>query len=191
MTDQLFAEIQTLADFSEEDIRLFVSKFEEVFIPKGEHFLVAGQISKSIGYIQSGLTMHYSIHNGNEIPCDFTEENEWVAYLKSFTTGTVSDMYIKALEDTHIWSLTSIRMNELFTCQPKFMALRNYYTELAFIRNAEHAANLATLQAKQRYDKFRMQRSGLINRVPQYHIAAYLGIQPQSLSRLRNEKSTS
>jgi CRP-like cAMP-binding protein len=185
MTDQLFTEIQSIADFSTEDITLFRSTFEEVFIPKGEHFLLEGQISKSIGYIQSGLTMHYKLIDGTEIPCDFTIENEWVAYLKSFTTGTVSDMNIKALEDTHVLLLSNVRMGELFAAQPKFMALRSYYTELAFMRNAEHAANLATLQAKQRYYKFLTDRPGLINRVPQYHIAAYLGIQPQSLSRLK------
>jgi CRP-like cAMP-binding protein len=185
MTDQLFTEIHSIADFSAEDITLFRSMFDEVFIPKGAHFLLEGQVSKSIAYIQSGLTMHYKLIDGTEMPCDFTIENEWVAYLKSFTTGTVSDMNIRALEDTYLLNLSAVKMAELFTAQPKFMALRSYYTELAFMRNAEHAANLATLQAKERYEKFLTDRPGLVNRVPQYHIAAYLGIQPQSLSRLK------
>jgi CRP/FNR family transcriptional regulator, anaerobic regulatory protein len=185
MIEKLITEIKQIADFNEDDIAFFLQTMEETFVPKGEHFLVEGQISKHIGYIKSGLMMHYKIVEGDEIPADFTVEHQWIAYMKSFGFGTVSDMYIKALEDTHLLQLSNIRMGELFAVQPKFMALRSYYTELSFIRNNEHAANLATLNAKQRYYKLMEERPDLINRVPQYYIASYLGIKPQSLSRLR------
>jgi CRP/FNR family transcriptional regulator, anaerobic regulatory protein len=185
MTEKLIAEMKSIADFSSTDIELFINSFEASFIPKGEYFLKEGQISRHLGYITSGLTMHYKLNDGIEIPADFTIENEWVAYLKSFTTGTASDMYIKALEDTHLLVLSNTALNALFSVQPKFMALKNYYTEISFIRNTEHAASLAALNAKQRYYKFMKAHPALIQRVPQYYIAAYLGIKPQSLSRLR------
>lgn len=185
MLDQLIVEIKSVADFSEEDIALFKHALQELKIPKGDYFLKAGEISRRIGYITSGLVMYYNIHEGNEIPCDFAKENEWVTYLKSFTSGTASDMYIKALEDTHLLTLSEERMGALFHAQPQFMTLRNYYTELAFIRNTKHSADLASLNAKQRYYKFMNDHPELIERVPQYHIAAYLGIKPQSLSRIR------
>ena len=70
------------------------------------------------------------------------------------------------------------------------MALRSHYTELSLISNARHSADLAILNASQRYAKFRCERPDLINRVPQYAIAAYLGIKPQSLSRIRKEENT-
>jgi len=185
MTDSLINEIQKIADFSAEDIALFSSSFQETFISKGDHFLVEGQVSKHLGYIKSGLIMHYKIINDIEIPADFTKENEWVAYLKSFTNATASDMSIKALEDTQLLTLSNTAMSELFSKQPKFMALRSYYTEISFIRNTEHTANLASLNAKQRYYKFMKDQPALLNRIPQYYIAAYLGIKPQSLSRVR------
>lgn len=185
MTAQLITEIKNILDFSDEDIQLFLDSIEEMFISKGDHFLKDGQVSRHLGYIKSGLMMHYKIVEGIEVPADFTKENEWVAYLKSFSTNQPSDMYIKALEDTHLFVLTSSNMGELFLKQPKFMAMRSYYTELSFIRNTEHTSNLATLNAKQRYYKFMENHPELINRIPQYHIAAYLGIKPQSLSRLR------
>jgi CRP/FNR family transcriptional regulator, anaerobic regulatory protein len=185
MTDKLRTEIRTIADFSDNDIQLFIEAMEESFIAKGEHFLKEGQISRHLGYIKSGLMMHYKIVDGIEVPADFTKENEWMAYLKSFTTHTPSDMNIKALEDTFLLTLSSTKMGELFQKQPKFMAMRSYYTELSFIRNTEHASSLASLNAKQRYYKFMQNQPDLLNRIPQYHIAAYLGIKPQSLSRLR------
>ncbi len=185
MIDKLITEIRTIADFSAADIELFLGSFTEKVMDKGDHFLMEGQVSKHLGYIKNGLTMHYRIVDGIEIPVDFALENEWVAYLKSFTTGTVSDMSIKALEPTHLLTMSSAAMDALFTKQPKFVALRSYYTERSFIRQIEHAANLATLNAKQRYYQFMKDHPALINRVPQYYIAAYLGIKPQSLSRLR------
>ena len=185
MIDNLKKEIKSIADFSEADIELFGNALEEAFIPKGEHFLHEGQISKHLGYIKSGLTMYYKISEGIEIPVDFAMENEWIAHLESFTSGTASNMSIKALEDTSLLTLTNDSMHKLINTQPKFLVIKNYYTELSFIRNTHHASDLAMLNAKQRYYKFMKENPALINRIPQYHIAAYLGIKPQSLSRLR------
>jgi CRP-like cAMP-binding protein len=185
MIEKLKAEIKSITDYSEEDILLFWDALEQTFIPKGEHFLEEGQICRHIGYLNSGLMMYYKIADGIEIPADFATEAAWVTYLKSFTTGTSSDMYIKALEDCHLLTLSNTKMQELFIAQPKFMAMKSYYTERSFIRNTEHASNLATLDAKQRYYKFMSEYPELLNRIPQYYIAAYLGIKPQSLSRLR------
>lgn len=185
MTDQLITEIKAISDFSDEDIQLFINSMVELFIAKGEHFLIEGQVNRHLGYIKSGLMMHYKIVGGIEIPADFTKEHEWVAYLKSFSTNNPSDMFIKALEDTHLYVLSNVNMGELFQKQPKFMAMRSYYTELSFVRNTEHTSDLVTLNAKQRYYKFMKTHPDLLNRIPQYHIAAFLGIKPQSLSRLR------
>jgi CRP-like cAMP-binding protein len=185
MPEQLIKEIKAIDDFSSQDIELFFSLLEEFFIEKGDHFVNIGQVSYHVGYIKSGLAMHYKIHDGIEIPIDFTKENQWLAYLKSFTTQTPADMAIKALEDISLLRLSATNMQKLFELQPKFMSIRNYYTELSFMSNAQHGADLAMLSAKQRYDKFVQEKPELVNRVPQYLIAAYLGIKPQSLSRLR------
>jgi CRP-like cAMP-binding protein len=185
MTDKLISEIKNIADFTAADMDLFLNSFSETFINKGDHFLMQGKISKHVGYVKSGLMMYYKIIDGIEVPADFAKENEWVAYLKSFSAGIVSDMSIKAIEDTQLLTLSSSAMSELFNKQPKFMALRNYYIELSFIRNTEHTSALATLNAKQRYYKFMQDHPDMIKRVPQYYIAAYLGIKPQSLSRIR------
>jgi len=185
MKDRLIDEIKTIVNISEEDIMLFMDSLNEVYIKKGEHFLTEGQVCRHIGYVKKGLLMYYKITDGNEVPCDFTAENGWVTYLKSFSTNSPSDMSIKALEDTCLLTLSNTRMGELFEVQPKFLALKSYYTERYFISNTQHAANLATLAAKDRYYKFMKENPDLINRVPQYLIAAYLGIRPQSLSRIR------
>ena len=188
MINKLISDIKKIDNFSDEEIDLFFGYLTEGFIAKGDHFLKIGEVSHYVAYITSGLAMHYKMYDGIEIPIDFTSQGEWLAYLKSFSGRTPADVAIKALEDTRVLKLSAIKMQELFQWQPKFMALKNFYTELSFMNNAQHTADLAMLDSKKRYYKFMQERPELLNRVPQYLIAAYLGIKPQSLSRLRNEK---
>jgi len=188
MNDKLLNEIKSIGKFSDKDIELFFSFLEESFIAKGDHFLNEGQVSHYLGYITSGLTMHYEVHDGIEIPRGFSAENQWLGALKNFGNSDPADSAIKALEDTWLLRISATNLQKAFELQPKLIALKDYYTELSFIRNMQHASNLAMFNAKQRYFKFIHERPGLINRVPQYYIAAYLGIKPQSLSRLRSEK---
>jgi CRP-like cAMP-binding protein len=185
MSDALIKEIKSIAHFPDEAIEGFIESLEEIALKNGDHFLNFGQVSYYMAYIKSGLTMHYKIHDGIEIPFDFTVENEWTGYIKSFNTGEPSDMAIKAIEDTVLLRLSAEKMQRLFQKNPEYLAVRNYYTELSFFRNTRHSADLAILGAKERYYKFVEEMPGLINRVPQYYIAAYLGIKPQSLSRIR------
>jgi CRP-like cAMP-binding protein len=188
MIDKLIGDIKKIDHFTDEEIDTFFSYLSEDFIARGEHFLRIGEVSHHVAFITSGLGMHYRLHDGLEIPIDFTPAGEWLAYLKSFSEGTPADVAIKALEDTKILRLSALKMQELFQWQPKFMALKNFYTELSFMNNAQHSADLAMLAGKERYYKFMQEKPDLVNRVPQYYIAAYLGIKPQSLSRLRKEK---
>lgn len=185
MTDHLIAEVKQIGNFSDEDMTYFLNSLTNVFIPKGENFLREGQVSRQLAYIKSGLAMHYKIVDGIETPIDFTKEKEWLAYMKSFNSGTAADVAIKALEDCDLMILSKESMKRLFATQPKFMALKSFYIERSFIQNAEHASNLAILNAKERYMEFVKKHPDLIQRLPQYYIAYYLGIKPQSLSRLR------
>jgi CRP-like cAMP-binding protein len=185
--NQLISKIQLVDKFSDEDIELISQYLTEDSIARNDHFLNFGEVSRHLAFIGSGLAMHYRLHDGMEIPVDFTPEGEWLAYLTSFSQGTPSDMGIKALEDMRILKLSATNMQLLFQAQPKFMVLRSYYTELSFMSNAQHSADLAMLDGKERYAKFMKEKPHLINRIPQYYIAAYLGIKPQSLSRIRKE----
>jgi len=188
MNDILVNEIKSIGNFSKEDIELFFSFLEESFIAKGDHFLSEGQISHYVAYITSGLTMHYEVHDGVEIPRAFRIENQWIGALKNFGNREPADSAIKALEDTWLLRISATNLQKAFQLQPKLIALKDHYTELSFIKNMQHGSDLAMLNAKQRYYKFMRESPDVINRVPQYYIAAYLGIKPQSLSRLRKEK---
>ncbi len=185
MPGTLINTIKSIGGFSDTDIDFFLSKLEEFTIIKGDQFLQEGQICRYLGYIESGLLMYYRTYDGIEIPTDFGIENDWASHLNSFTNKTPSDLNIKALENTRLLKLSAENFEKIYSVQPKFILLKDYYTERSFVSHTRHTADLAMLNAKQRYYKFMQERPDLVNRIPQYYIAAYLGIKPQSLSRLR------
>jgi len=185
--DAIVNSLRAVGHFTEAEIDQFMARLVPVKLAKGEHFLEIGQISRNVAFIQRGLAMHYQLVNGEEMARDFTTENNWLTYLKSFTNQSVSDMGIKVLEDTEMVVLSFGALNELFALQPKFITVKNFYVERSFVDIVQHSANLAMLDAKARYYKLMTEKPEIISRVPQYYIASYLGIKPQSLSRIRKE----
>ncbi|MGB3587554.1 MAG: Crp/Fnr family transcriptional regulator [Tunicatimonas sp.] len=183
--NDLITSIQQFDRFSKEEVEAFVAAAHPQQFSKGELFLQEGQVSREIAFIQQGLLMHYTNHDGDTIPCDFAMEGEWVAYLKSFSSGQPADMNIVALEDSLVYAFSRDRLQSLYQVYPRFMALQNYHVEQAFISTSQHANSLAMLSAQQRYNQLVQQKPELVQRIPQYHLAAYLGIKPQSLSRIR------
>jgi len=188
MNERLIQQLQKIDNFSDEEIDMLQSKLIDKFIGKGDHFLHLGQISRHVAFIDTGLMMHYSLHDGIEIPCNFSLEGDWMGSLKSFTTGSPTDVAIKALEDTWIREISGDHLQQLFLSSPRWLLFKNHLVQLVFFNITQHNADLAMLNAKARYYKFMREKPELINRIPQYYIAAYLGIKPQSLSRIRKEK---
>jgi CRP/FNR family transcriptional regulator, anaerobic regulatory protein len=177
--------IKSIGNLSDADFELLTSRMEKVTLSKGDHFLELGKVNMSMGYVEQGLAMYYRIVNDEEVPVDFAMEGNWVSYLKSFNSQTPSDLGIKMLEDSTIHCVSFSNLEEVFRLQPKLLALKAYYVEQSLMDMAQHSADLATLDARERYYKFMQEKPQLFNRIPQYHIAAYLGIKPQSLSRIR------
>lgn len=188
MNERLIQQLQKIDNFSDDEIHMLQSKLVDKFIQKGDHFLHLGQVSRHVAFIDTGLMMHYSLHDGVEIPCNFSLEGDWMGSLKSFTTGSPTEVAIKALEDTWIRKISGDHLQQLFLSSPRWLLFKNHLVQLVFFNITQHNADLAMLDAKTRYYKFMREKPELINRVPQYYIAAYLGIKPQSLSRIRKEK---
>lgn len=187
MNDRLIQQLQRIDTFSEDEIANLEGFLVDRFIRKGDHFLHLGQVSRHVAFIETGLMMHYSIHDGVEIPCNFSSEGDWTASLKSFTSASGTEVAIKALEDTRVREISADHLQQLFLSSPRWLLFKNHLVQLVFFTMTQHNADLAMLDAKERYYKFMNERPGFINRVPQYYIAAYLGITPQSLSRIRKE----
>jgi len=185
MTDRLIQEVKKIDAFSDEEIDMLQGRLVNKFIRKGGHFLEVGQVSRYIAYVDGGALMHYSLHDGVEVPCNFSLDGCWTGSLKSFTTALPTEIGVKALEDTWIREISAEHFQQLCSSSPRWLLFKNHLVQLAFFTMTQHNADLAMLDAKERYYKLMREKPELISRVPQYYIAAYLGIKPQSLSRIR------
>src|ERR1700746_1530684 len=127
MIEDLIRKLSSFVQFSEQEMDLLRDCLEEVSIKKGEHILRIGQVCHHVSFIESGLTMHYLLHDGVEIPVDFQGEGEWVSYLKSFVTRPASDMGINTLEYTHLFRLSAENLQKLMDLDTgRVMKLKNY-----------------------------------------------------------------
>jgi CRP-like cAMP-binding protein len=187
MSGRLVDALQQIESFSDKEIEDLQRYLVKKFIRKGDHFLHPNQISRHFAYLETGLMMHYSLHDGVEIPCNFSVEGDWMGSLKSYSSGLPTEVAIKALEDCWIQEISAGDAQELFLSSPRWLLFKNHLLQVVFFSITQHNADLAMLDAKERYYKFMQDKPDLVNRVPQYYIAAYLGIKPQSLSRIRKE----
>lgn len=172
---------------SEEDLIKILGAFEIQKLKKGEYFLKEGQYCTKQAYVESGSFYYYMNIDGNEKVCDFGFVNAWMTYNKSLMGKIPSDMNIQALEDAQIQWISMETMEKLAQDVPSIHLIGMQIMQSYFVESATRAADLANLNAAERYYKAIEENPNLLN-VPQYHLASFLGIKPQSLSRIRSKK---
>jgi CRP-like cAMP-binding protein len=170
----------------EGQVEVIESYFEAVEINKGDFFLKTGKICRKAGYIESGLMMFSRIDDdGQEIVCDFSQESDWVTQYQSFINQSKSPFSIQALEKTALIVISYNKLQKLYQAVPEFEEYTQSIIEKEFFSSITRNTELQTQSADKRYEQLLNQKPSLLQRVPQYYIANYLGIAPQSLSRIR------
>lgn len=177
--------------FSETELALISENFETLPLEKDEHYLREGQICKVVGYVEQGLLMYYKVaEDGSEIVCDFAQENDWATQYESFINKSPSAFFVKAIEPTRLKTISLEGLNRLYQKIPAFEKLAKQLVEKAFMDMIKKSVEFQNLRAEDRYDKMVKDYPALLQRVPQYYIASFLGVAPQSLSRIRNKKTS-
>ncbi len=180
--------LQNKFDFSENEIQRIMDCFSVKTFKKKEFFLKEGQYCRNVGFIKKGSFLYYQIVEGEEKVCDFAFENDWITHYKSLLSNTPSEMNIRSFQDSEILLMDMSKMESLSQKLPKVNSIRTTMAEEYFTKSAQRATNLTLLNAKGRYMALLKDIPDIHQKVPQYHIASFLGIKPQSLSRIRAEK---
>lgn len=175
--------------FKEKDIALIVQYFSKIVLKKGAFFLREGEYCRKIAFIAKGAIVYIKNMDGDEKSCGFYFENDWISQYKSILQNIPSELEIKALEETELIEISLEKMQQLIKAFPEANILRTQLAEEYFVNSVQRASDLANLEADEHYHKLRKERPELIERVPQYYLASYLGIKPQSLSRIRAKKA--
>ena len=185
MITSLLDNIQNLITLDQGEKDLITSLFKEKRYTKGDFFLAEGQICKHVGFITKGLMRYYINHDGEEKTYSFSQENQYVCNYESFLPQNPSLKVIKALEDTAVLVISHTDLQLLYSNVKKGERFGRIAIEGVFLQLLQDINSLYTETPELRYETFLKNHSDLQQRISQYHIASYVGVKPQSLSRIR------
>lgn len=175
----------------EKDIEMFFSKGHESDLQKGELIAKEGAICSHLLFIQKGLLRYYFLHEGHDFTKDFAvdTQNPLCTAYTSFMLQKPSEIWIEALEPCKVLVWHHSDVLPLFQEHPIWMRFAKKMADQLFYRKEKKEMELLKCSAEERYQRFLQDFPGLSQRVPQYHIATFLGITPESLSRIRSKLS--
>ena len=180
--------IQTIKDqisITEKDILIIENLFHKKFFKKGEHLLSAGEICLYIIFIESGLVRYYTNNDGTEQTHYFNKEGEFVCDYISFLPQLPSNVSIQALEDTVVYRISAEGIQQFYRLVANGERFGRIALEKVFVNVINQVVSLYTDTPDNRYLKFLSDYPELVQRIPQYYIAAYVGVKAPSLSRIR------
>jgi len=155
---------------------------------KSATIVAAGDLPASFGIIISGLVRYYySSPEGKSWNKAFYKEGQLVTAASAYLTQTPSPFTIETLEPTELLSFPYAALIELERQHPSLVSLRHNMMTYAFIRNEQREAMLLTKNAEQRFRWLLDNEADLIERVSQFHLASYIGIDAVSFSRIKTK----
>ncbi|GAB4038646.1 Crp/Fnr family transcriptional regulator [Spirosoma gilvum] len=184
MKDTLFDFIAKYISLSEEEKNAIVSLDIFFSLKKGTILLKAGQKSKESYFVLKGCIRTYYVLNGDEKTTAFYTEMEALT-PPCVISKTPSEYYVSCLEDSILLVSNSDMEVEINSKFPKFDIMCRVFSEELLAKQRMDFDEFKTSSPEQRYLNLLQKRPDLLQRVPQHQLASYLGIRPQSLSRLR------
>ncbi|MBK7030404.1 MAG: Crp/Fnr family transcriptional regulator [Bacteroidales bacterium] len=152
---------------------------------KGVFLLKEGQKSINSYFVLQGCIRQYNLSNGDEITTRFFTEDEWVISADEISENPVSMHNWICMEDCILVSGNEQKARELFERFPKLETISRKIVESAFSEIQKSILFYHSETPEQRYLSLVDKYPGILQRVPQYHIASYIGVKPESLSRIR------
>lgn len=178
--------VSRFSDIPETEWLWFSSKLQRQTVRKHGHFIRSGDQARSIAFCSEGLfRFYYDLEQGEEKNKSFCGNGEFVAAFSSLLLQEPSRFHIQALEDSELWVTSYTDFVSLYERHPCWERLQRRLAERLFVKKEQREMELLLCSAEQRYRIFIREYPDLHKRIPQYHIASYLGITPVALSRIR------
>jgi len=190
MFEILIKNIKQHASISDLDLEKFVSALKVRYIKKKKNLLNEGDNADMMFYINEGLFRYYIFdEQGAEHTIDLIAQNNWFGDAKAFLSQDKAGINIEALEDSQVFVLSYEDLHRFYDEIPMFERAVRKIIEHYFIKalGRSKKVNRAGYSAQERYNEFFKSHPKLRNRVPASHLSSYLGITPETLSRLRNQ----
>jgi CRP-like cAMP-binding protein len=173
---------------NKEELEILKSLFSYKKFRKNQYLLQEGNIAGHEIFIIKGLTRTYEVdEKGQEHVLFFGPEDWWVGDLYSFLSGTPSRYNVDCLEDTEVLQISNQNLNILYEKVPKMNLYFRILFQNAFMTITQRVSASLSKSALERYQEFKLKYPHIEQRLPNHQIASFLGITPQSLSRIRRQ----
>ena len=181
LLQQLFGD----APLPREEMEAIVALLDIQTFSKGTHILREGEISSKCFFILKGCVRQYLLDDGIEKTTFFYTESQAVVPFDSYLQQKPSRHYCVCVEDVTAVVGNPSEEQEMYQKFPKLASLTRMMVEQGFGKTQEEFVTFITSSPEERYLNLQTNRPDLLQRVPQHQIASYLGITPESLSRIR------
>jgi CRP-like cAMP-binding protein len=158
---------------------------------KKQYLLQEGDPCKYIAFVEKGILRAYSVDtNGNEHIIQFAPEGWTIADLYSFLTGELATYNIDALEDAELVLISKSAHDELLKISSKYETYNRLQITGAYLAMQKRVTSILSLSLEERYTNLTSLYPDIVQRVPQHMLASYMGLKPETLSRVRKKIAT-
>ncbi|WP_158561307.1 Crp/Fnr family transcriptional regulator [Emticicia sp. C21] len=187
--EKLKKQLQSLFDISADEADIFLAEFRKKELKKNEIFIAEGEVCHVVGLIEKGLMVCAYNKDGEEIIDEFGFENGFITNYYSFLTHLPSQKEIRTLEPCVAHIITRESLEKLGSQHAFIQKMNRMMNEKLFLRAHDKIKSLLLESAQERYEKMIAQRPDLAQRIPQYMLASYLHVKPETISRIRKKIS--
>ncbi|WP_068944564.1 Crp/Fnr family transcriptional regulator [Chryseobacterium timonianum] len=188
MTESLEKHIREYVDISDEKLEKYCSAFIHRKIKKKEFLLTEGSICDFEGFVVKGcFKVFHTDRNAAEQILYFAIENWWISDIDSFINRIPSKLTIQALEDSEILLISKKDKEKLYMEMPEVERLMRLKFQSSIIALQRRIIDNLSKSSEERYIEFLKKYPQTVHRLTNIQIAAYLGVTPESLSRLRKK----
>lgn len=176
---------ERLLPLADEEWQAMADAFEYVEFRAGENILNQGQNCDFIGFLDSGVVRFYHIKEGVERITAFWFAGDFLSNYRSFLSHEPSDHHIEALADGGFYRLRRAALHRLYNQFPNLDRLGRLMAEQLYLMVTRRLDNLLQDTPEERYRALLRKDSRLVQQIPQYMLASYVGVSPETLSRIR------
>lgn len=185
MHNKLLKYFSRIMPLSEEEAEAIAATMTILHYKKGTVLLKEGQVSTEAYFVLEGCVRQYYLVDGEERTNNFFTEEQWVLSINSFIQRTPATHFLACCIDSALVVGNREKEEDLYRRFPRLETVSRKVMEKVFAEQQEIMASYTTDTPEQRYLKLLQSRPDLFQKIPQYQIASYIGVKPESLSRIR------
>ncbi|MCQ2232553.1 MAG: Crp/Fnr family transcriptional regulator [Paludibacteraceae bacterium] len=174
-------------ELSVEAIELLKAKTRVIRLSKGEYLQIEGDVCKYWGYVSEGLVRMYYLNQEEEITSQLAHDGDMFLDYESYFNQSPSRNFIQMLEPSTLYLFPHLECEELRKNNREINLFFRKLTEKLFLLKKKRITDTIFKPAKVRYETLIAEKPNLVLRVPSIYIASYLGITPETLSRIKTK----